>query len=193
MIKRKKIAAYALSGIVVASCAMAYAAGGIQPPDFGQGGPPMGGPGMMGGPGAGSAISAYGDNIYVLRGSTLYQYSAKDLTIVKKVTLKLDLPARPRNDQGAPPELNNDSVLTQTGHGGSPLYASIQPPDFGGQGGPGGMMPPIGGGPGGASISATASYVYIAAGQTLYQYKVDGLTLNKKIKLPEIERPKSQE
>lgn len=193
MTKRNKLAAYAISGIVIASCAVAYASGGNQPPDFGQDGPPMGGSGM-GGPGGGSAVSAYGDNIFLVRGNALYQYSAKDLTVVKKVTLKLDQPTRPRNDGGgAPPELNSDPVLSQTGHQGSPLYASIQPPDFGGQGGPGGGMgmPPMGGGPGGGiSISATASYVYITAGQTLYQYKVDGLTLNKKIKLPEIERPK---
>ncbi len=47
---------------------------------------------MFAGADGGVALAAHGDYVYVLRGNTLYQFAAKNLELVKKVTLEEDWP-----------------------------------------------------------------------------------------------------
>lgn len=42
-----------------------------------------------------AAITATGDHVYVLRGNTLYQFSAKDLKLLHKVALEDERPGMP--------------------------------------------------------------------------------------------------
>lgn len=73
---------------------------GLQPPMPGQ--PfPLGQPPMPGGPlppmmmpmfGPPVAICATADYVYVVRGNTLYQFEAKELRLLKKVTLEEERP-----------------------------------------------------------------------------------------------------
>ncbi|HIE52551.1 MAG TPA: hypothetical protein EYP85_12400 [Armatimonadetes bacterium] len=63
----------------------------------GPGGPMIGGPQMMAfmaGMIPGS-IAVGKEYIYVLRGTTLYQFTADDLTLTKKVTLEVEMPFLP--------------------------------------------------------------------------------------------------
>ncbi len=84
-----------------------------------------------GGPSSGASLSATSQYAFVLRGNTLYQYSASTMTLAKKTAL----PDAPSNGMGQ-------------GMGG--------PEGMGGPGGPGGGM----GGPGGGSSNYTLSGVY---------------------------------
>lgn len=58
---------------------------------------------MMGGGGA--SVAASGDWVYVLRGNTLYQMRASDLSITKQAQLPMPAGGRP-GDPGAPPPPN---------------------------------------------------------------------------------------
>lgn len=68
-------------------------------------GPGRGGQGRFGampplaGMRGGVALAAHGEYVYVLRGNTLYQFAAKDLKLVNKVTLEED---RPMGQPGGP-------------------------------------------------------------------------------------------
>lgn len=82
-----------------------------------QGQPPFGGPGLQppfAGPGSPAimpprmpmmqpaAICATDDFVYVFRGNTLYQFAAKDLRLVKKVTLEEERPLPPPDGERRP-------------------------------------------------------------------------------------------
>jgi hypothetical protein len=80
-------------------------------PGMGQGMPGMGGPGMMGmmpgmgRPGQTPVMVATAEYVYILRGNTLYQFSAKELKLLNKVTLEDEAPSmrpggRPGGMQG---------------------------------------------------------------------------------------------
>lgn len=81
-----------------------------RPPGFGEGRDNRGGmrPGMMGGPlqmlqNMGVGIFANEKYVYVVKGNTLYQFKAEDLTLVNKATLEEAVPpAPPPPDQRGP-------------------------------------------------------------------------------------------
>lgn len=83
-------------------------------------GPGQNWPGNQGWPGAGqgfpgrqpgmmpmqmsyAAITATAEHVYVLRGNTLYQFAAKDLKLLNKVTLEPEAPAMPGGMPGVFP------------------------------------------------------------------------------------------
>lgn len=84
---------------------------GMGGPGMGQGMPGMGGPGMMGmmpgmgRPGQAPVMVATAEYVYILRGNTLFQFSAKELKLLNKVTLEEEMPGmrpggRPGGMQG---------------------------------------------------------------------------------------------
>ena len=68
----------------------------------GQGGP-GGFPGMGAMAGGGAALTAHGEFVFVVRGNTLYQFLAKDLKLVKKVTLSDEPSFGPMGRPGGEP------------------------------------------------------------------------------------------
>ncbi|MCX6361616.1 MAG: hypothetical protein NT029_17570 [Armatimonadetes bacterium] len=81
---------------------------GMGGPGMGQGMPGMGGPGMMGmmpgmgRPGQAPVMVATAEYVYILRGNTLFQFSAKELKLLNKVTLEEEGPSmRPGGRPGA--------------------------------------------------------------------------------------------
>jgi hypothetical protein len=115
-------------GTLIAQAGQGMGNPGMMNPGMGGPGmmnPGMGGPGMMnpgmGGPGMGMGMPGMGrmgeppvmvataDYVYVLRGNTLYQFSAKDLTQLHKVTLADENTPMRMRPQMAPQDNGGDN------------------------------------------------------------------------------------
>jgi len=137
------------------------------------------------------AIAASGDNVYVLRGRTLYQLRAADLSEVAHKELpiagvgtiagslsgpadirggRLASPAAPQTPDataGTATPVTPDIAPAAPGSAPAPAVGSVVPLN-------GGMFTPMAGG---VRMTATGGYIYILSGDTLYQVRASDLSL----------------